>query len=152
MFHKFYQKIRLLLAYLAGHKRQVAAAIIEKDSKVLIAKRRKGDTLGGKWEFPGGKIEPGETPEECLKRELKEELDIETEIGALFTSTIFIYYMVPVELLAYKVKYISGDLKVSDHDEIAWVDAQDLDSYDLVKADRPIAKAILTSAGCGSTI
>ena len=150
--HKLYQKIKLLLAYMTGHKRQVAAAIIEKDSRILIAKRRKGDTLGGKWEFPGGKIEPGETPEECLKRELKEEFDIETEIGALFISTVFIYYLVPIELLAYKVKHISGDFKINEHDEIAWVSAQDLDSYNLVRADRPIAKAVLTSAGAKSTI
>ena len=95
--------------------------------------------------IPGGKIEPGETPEECLKRELKEEFDIEAEIGALFTRTKFIYYLVPIELLAYKVKHISGELKINEHDEIAWVGAQELNSYDLVKADRPIATAILTS-------
>ena len=50
---------------------KVTAAVIEKDGKVLIAKRHKGDRHGGRWEFPGGKIDPGETPEECLKRELK---------------------------------------------------------------------------------
>ena len=70
-------KLRLLFSYLIGHKRQVTAAVIEKGDKILIAKRRLGRTLGGKWEFPGGKIEPGETPEECLKRELKEEFDVE---------------------------------------------------------------------------
>ena len=125
MLVKFYKKLKLLLSYLSGHKRQVAAAIIEKDSRILIAKRRKGDTLGGKWEFPGGKIEPGETPEECLKRELKEEFDVETEIGALFMATTFIYYLVPIELLAYKVKHISGDFKINEHDEIAWWNEKD---------------------------
>jgi len=152
MLRKFYQKVKLLLAYLTGHKRQVAAAVIEKDSKILLARRRRGDTLGGKWEFPGGKIEPGETPEECLKRELKEEFDIETKIGELVSRTTFIYYLVPIELLAYKTKYISGDLKINEHDEIAWVAAEDLESYNLVRADRPIAKAILTSKRRGHTI
>ena len=152
MFNKLYQKVRLFLLYLSGHKRQVAAAVIEKDSKVLIAKRRKKDTLGGKWEFPGGKIEPGETPEECLKRELKEELDIEVEIGQFLLSTIFRYFLIPVELLVYKVKYISGDFKISEHDKIAWVGAKELGTYDLVRADRPIAKALLTSADPSSTI
>jgi 8-oxo-dGTP diphosphatase len=144
MLNKLYKKIKLLLAYLAGHKRQVVAAIIEKDSKILIARRKAHDTLGGKWEFPGGKIEPGETPERCLKRELKEEFGIESEIGALVSSTRFIYYLVPIELLAYRVRYVSGDIKINEHDEIAWVRAQDLESYDLVRADRPIAKAVLT--------
>jgi 8-oxo-dGTP diphosphatase len=130
----------------------VAAAIIERDGKFLIARRRRGDTLGGLWEFPGGKIEPGETPEACLKRELKEELNIETEIGSLFASTVFIYYLVPVELLAYRVKYISGDFKMSEHDEMAWVTAKELDNYGLVSADRPIAKALLTSCGMSPTI
>lgn len=152
MIRKLYQKIRLLLAYLTGHKRQVAAAIMEKDSKILIAKRRKSDTLGGKWEFPGGKIEPGETPEECLKRELKEEFDIEAEIGALFISITFIYYLVPIELLAYRVRYISGDFKINEHDEIAWVAPEKLQNYDLVNADKPIAKALLTFSRFSSTI
>ena len=143
MFNKLYQKVRLFLLYLSGHKRQVAAAVIEKDSKVLIAKRRKKDTLGGKWEFPGGKIEPGETPEECLKRELKEELDIEVEIGRFLLSTVFRYFLIPVELLVYKVKYISGDFKTNEHDEIRWVAPEKLKDYDLTGADRPIMKALL---------
>ena len=152
MTYKLFQKIKLLLSYLLGHKRQVAAAVIEKDSKVLIARRREKDTLGGLWEFPGGKVEPGETTEECLKRELKEEFDIETEIGELFSSTTFRYFFIPIELLAYKVKYISGDFKVNEHDEIKWVVPEDFKNYDLVNADKPIAKAILTSKAAGNTI
>lgn len=145
MFHKLYQKLKLLIAYLTGHKRQVAAAIIEKDSKILIAKRREKDTLGGKWEFPGGKIEPGETPQICLKREMKEELDIEAEVGELFLSTVFRYYLVPIELLAYKVRHLSGDFKTNEHDEIRWVSLDEFNNYDFVNADKPIVKAILTS-------
>lgn len=142
MFIKLYKKIKLLLSYLSGHKRQVAAAIIEKDSKILIARRKKRDTLGGLWEFPGGKIEPGETPEECLQRELKEEFDVETEIGPFFASAKFIYYLVPVELLAYKVKYTGGDFKINEHDEIKWVTAGELDGYAFASPDRPIVKAL----------
>lgn len=142
MFYKLYQKIRLFLCYLSGHKRQVAAGIIEKDSKILIAMRKKNDTLGGKWEFPGGKIEPGETPEECLKRELKEEFDIETEVGRFFLSTKFRYYLIPIELLVYKVRYLSGNFKVNEHDEIKWVTPGELDNYEFVGPDRPIVKAV----------
>ena len=152
MLTKLYKKIKLLLSYMLGHKRQVAAAIIEKDSKILIAKRRKTDTLGGKWEFPGGKVEPGETPEACLRRELKEEFGVDTEIGEFFTSTRFIYYLVPIDLLSYHVRHLSGEFKTHDHDEIAWVSADKLQEYDLVKADRPIARALLTFKDQGSKI
>jgi len=142
MWHKLYQKLRLLLAYLSGHRRQVVAAIIEKDSKILIARRKKGDTLGGMWEFPGGKIEPGETPEGCLKRELKEEFDIQAQVGPFFMSTTFIYYLVPIELLAYKASHISGEFKINEHDEIKWVTRDELDNFDFASPDRPVVKAL----------
>lgn len=149
---KLLQKLKLLLSYLSGHKRQVAAAVMEKDSKVLIAKRKKNDTLGGLWEFPGGKVEPGETPQGCLKRELKEEFDIEAEIGQLISATTFRYFFIPIELLAYRVRHISGDFKVNEHDEIKWVKPSDFKDHDLVNADKPIAKAILTYKAAGNTI
>lgn len=145
MLYKLIHKIKLFLSYLSGHKRQVAAAVIEKDSKILIAKRRRHDTLGGLWEFPGGKIEPGETPEGCLKRELKEEFDVEAEIGVFFLSTTFRYFFIPIEILVYKAAAISGDFKTNEHDEIRWVDAADFGKYDFVNADKAIIRAILTS-------
>ena len=70
---------------------KVTAAVIEKDGKILIARRKRDDSQAGKWEFPGGKLEAGETPEACLKRELREELGIETEVGAFFCSSRFVY-------------------------------------------------------------
>lgn len=136
------KKMRLLFSYLMGHKRQVTAAVIEKDGKVLIAKRRRSGTLGGKWEFPGGKVEPGETPEECLKRELKEEFNIETEIGGFISSSKFTYRLIPIELLAYKVKYISGNFEVKEHDEIKWVSRHEFSRYDFMDADKPIVRLI----------
>ncbi len=136
-------KLMLLLSYLSGHKRQVTAAVIEKDGKILIAQRRKGSTLGGRWEFPGGKIEPGETAEACLKRELKEEFDMECEIGKFIIASQFRYCLVPIELLAYRVKHLSGELKVNEHDQIRWVSPSELDSYDFMPADKPIVKLLL---------
>lgn len=135
-------KLRLMLSYLAGHKRQVTAAVIEKDGKILIAQRRKGRTLGGRWEFPGGKVEPGETPEECLKRELKEEFDIESEVGEFIIASRFRYCLVPIELFAYRVKHLSGEYKINDHEEIAWVEPSRLGSYDFMPADKPIVNLL----------
>lgn len=127
-----------------GHERQVTAAILEKDGNILIAKRRKGRTLGGKWEFPGGKIEPGETPQGCLKRELKEEFGIETEVGDFFCSSLFQYSFIWIELLVYKVKYISGDFKVNEHDDAKWVNLDELNGYDFMDADKPVVRRLLS--------
>ena len=135
-------KLRLLFSYLAGHKRQVTAAVIEKGGKILIAQRRKGSTLGGRWEFPGGKIEPGETAEACLKRELKEEFDIESEVGKFIIASQFRYCLVPIELLAYRVKHLSGDFKVNEHEEVRWVSPSELSSYDFMPADEAIVKLL----------
>ena len=139
-------KLKLLFLYLIGHKRQVTAAVIEKDGKILIARRRKGRTLGGRWEFPGGKIEPGETAEACLKRELKEEFEIESEIGKFIIANQFRYCLVPIELLAYRVKHLSGEFKVNEHEEIRWVLPSELSSYDFMPADDPIVKILLKNS------
>jgi len=122
---------------------KVTAAVLEKDGKVLIAKRKKGDRMGGKWEFPGGKLDLVETPEECLKRELKEELDIEAEIGEFICSCKFSYFLVPLELLVYKAKYVSGEVKTLEHDEVLWVSPSELPQYDFVKADVVVMQKLL---------
>ena len=122
---------------------KVTAAVIEKDGKILIAKRRLGDRHGGRWEFPGGKIDFGETPEECLKRELKEELGIEAEVGEFVCACTFKYMFVPLELLVYKARYISGKFQALDHDELKWVDPSELNKYDFVKADVKVVKKLM---------
>ena len=114
---------------------KVTAAVIEKDGKILIAKRRKSDRMGGKWEFPGGKLDIGETPEACLKRELREELGIEAEVGDFVCSCKFRYFQVPLELLVYRASHISGEITALEHDDIKWVLPSDLKDYDFVKAD-----------------
>ncbi len=122
---------------------RVTAAVIEKDGKILIAKRRIGDRHGGRWEFPGGKIDVGETPEECLKRELKEELGIEAEVGEFICASSFKYMFVPLELLVYKVRHISGKFRALDHDELKWVEPSELTKYDFVKADVKVVKKLM---------
>ena len=69
----------------------VTAAILVRDGKILIAQRKSSDHLAGKWEFPGGKIEYGETPEDCLKRELHEEFGIDTRIGVFLAESVYHY-------------------------------------------------------------
>lgn len=120
----------------------VAAAIIEKQGGFLIAKRRKDKHLGGKWEFPGGKVEPGEKPEECLCRELKEEFGITTEIGDFLGENICDYGDRKIKLLGYKASYVSGDFSLNDHDEIRWVPASELRNFDFAEADLPLVQKL----------
>ena len=120
----------------------VTAAVIKKDNKILIAKRKKGH-LENKWEFPGGKLEPNETPEGCLKRELSEEFGIETKIGKLLATSIHEYAHIKIKLMAYEVDYISGEFILNDHKEIKWVNTEDLLIYDFASADIPIVKILL---------
>jgi len=126
---------------------KVTAAVIEKDGRILIAKRKRSDRMGGKWEFPGGKMRLGETPEACLKRELEEELNIEAEIGSLLCSSKFSYMGVPLELLVYKARHVSGEFKPTEHDEISWVLPGELKGYDFVKADIEVVEKLLEGLG-----
>jgi mutator protein MutT len=121
----------------------VTAAVIEKDGKILIA-RRKTFFPGHPWEFPGGKLEDGETLEECLKREIREELGIEIAVGSLISSRKHVLNcQSAIMLYAYQAEYLSGNITLTDHDEIAWVPPEDLEVYAFPNPDREIVKDIL---------
>ncbi|MFT5319653.1 MAG: 8-oxo-dGTP diphosphatase [Chlamydiales bacterium] len=132
------------IAVLTSEKRKikVCAAVLQKDEKVLIAQRGPKGASGGKWEFPGGKIEIGETPEECLKREILEELGVVIDVGAFICSNTFTYEKVILELFAYKINYVSGEFVLNVHDDMKWVDIQALLNYEFPEADLPIIEAI----------
>lgn len=120
----------------------VAAAVIKKDGRVLLAQRAQGEHLEYKWEFPGGKIEPGETPEECLQRELKEEFSIITQANIFLGENIFHYPDKSIRLLAYEVRWLGGDFILKVHDKIDWVTPDALLLKDLAAADIPIAQIV----------
>ena len=139
------------IVFLEGHMEEfmkiieVTAALIEKDGKFLIARRKPGKHLEGKWEFPGGKIEGLETPEECLRRELREEFEIETKVGEFVAESVFEYETIRVRLLGYRVEYISGEFRLNDHDKIEWIHPSEFDTCDLAPADIPIAQKLIAS-------
>ncbi len=117
----------------------VVAALIECEGKFLVARRSPGRHLAGYWEFPGGKLEPGETREECLAREIREELGAEIRIGDLFAATVHAYDAHEIELYAYSARLLSDALSLSVHDEVRWAVPAELAGYRLAPADVPIA-------------
>lgn len=121
----------------------VTAAVMEKDGRILIAQRRRGDHQQYKWELPGGKLESHETPEECLQRELREEFDIETEIGEFVGSSICHYHHTSIRLMAFRAYHISGELNVLDHETIQWVLPSELVDFDFSEADKPIIQKLM---------
>lgn len=121
---------------------QVVAAILKKESEFLLAKRAKYKSHAGKWEFPGGKIDLYETPEEALERELFEEFKVKTKTGEHLGSIEHDYDEFRIELMAYVSSYIEGDFSLVDHDEIAWVTWEELSNFDLAEADRKLVDKI----------
>lgn len=122
------------------------AAIIQNDSGILICKRRDGDNFGGLWEFPGGKLEWGESPIECLKREIKEELDIE-----VFDLKLYDIVSIPYPngrhfiLIFYTVGGFEGNPKPIECSEFIWAEKNDLETLDFLKADEGISKKLAKS-------
>ncbi|HZP33546.1 MAG TPA: (deoxy)nucleoside triphosphate pyrophosphohydrolase [Candidatus Acidoferrales bacterium] len=118
---------------------RVVAAIIERDARLLICQRRADAVLGGKWEFPGGKLRPGESPRQALTRELREELRVTSEIGDLIQTVRHRYSDVPktVEILffAAHVREIPRNLAFA---RILWAKRDELPRYDFLAADRHI--------------
>ena len=125
-----------------GPSVKVTAAVIERGGKVLIARRKKGDRFEGLWEFPGGKIEAGESPEECLRRELREELGIEVEAGEFLCSVLFETSGLSIELMAFRTSLLAGEVRSHDHDEVRWVEPDDLGDFDLTEPDRRVIATV----------
>jgi 8-oxo-dGTP diphosphatase len=120
----------------------VLGAIIEKDGKILLARRKAGRGMAGKWEFPGGKLEPGETEQECLKREIMEEMKTVIETGEFFAETVYGMGKREINLKCYKAKLLTEKMKLTDHDAIVWVTPDEVMDYDLSPADAAIAKKL----------
>jgi len=123
--------------------KKVTAAVIFQENKVLIMRRAPCEKFAGGWEFPGGKLEEGETLEFCLARELKEELNIEVNVKQFFLESIYEYPQGRIQLFAYIVEIINGDIQLSVHDKMEWVSKQNLLDFELLPADVPIANKIM---------
>lgn len=121
----------------------VTAAILEKDGRILAARRKKGSHLGGFWELPGGKVEPDETEPECLARELFEEFGVSCNIGDFFAESIHDYGSKIIRLLGYHAQHESGDFQLLAHDQIAWLQVPELPTLAWAPADIPLVEKLV---------
>lgn len=123
--------------------KKVVAAITVKNNEVLLAKRAQKQRLEGFWEFPGGKLEKGESIAECIEREIEEELGIQIKAQSEFFRNTYKYDHVEIELISVLVELFSDDFKLSVHDEIKWIPFNELQTYKIAPADIPIVKKLI---------
>jgi 8-oxo-dGTP diphosphatase len=121
----------------------VTAAVIRRDDSVLITKRLETSRHGGLWEFPGGKLDPNESPQEGLRREIREELDIDIEVETILEVVYYRYPQGTVLILAYNCKHLSGEIRNLEVAEHRWVPTTMLGEYPLLPADDPIVARII---------
>lgn len=120
----------------------VTGAVLLRDGLILAAQRGPDKALPDYWEFPGGKIEAGETPEESLSRELAEELLCEASVGKHITTTAYEYSFGIVELATYWCELISGEPQLTEHVEIRWLKPSELNTVEWAPADIPTVNLI----------
>ena len=120
---------------------RVVAAVIESDHKIFATQRGYGEFKGG-WEFPGGKIEPGETPQQALVREIKEELDTEIEVGELIDTVEYDYPSFHLSMDCFWCKIVKGKLVLLEAEASKWLAKDELYSVEWLPADEGLIKKI----------
>jgi 8-oxo-dGTP diphosphatase len=118
----------------------VTAALTIEQGKLLVTQRKKDSSYGLLWEFPGGKVEEGEDPRGALRREIREELDIEVEVGGLFDAVFYFYTAHPILLLVYRCWVQRGSLKPIGCHAFRWVTPGELGELAMPPADEPVRK------------
>lgn len=120
----------------------VSAAIIRKNGKFLICQRAEGGSCSRLWEFPGGKLEPGETPEQCVIRECREELAVIIRPLGLFAETSYRYPDREIHFTFWNAEIPDGPIRMNVHRDIRWVEPDDLSKYPFCPADTAIVEKL----------
>jgi 8-oxo-dGTP diphosphatase len=131
----------------------VTCALIERSGKLLLARRPAGKALAGKWEFPGGKVDPGESLESSLRREIEEELGCCVKVVGALSAVGHSYPGGRIELSPFRCVIMSGEPQALEHDEITWLEPAAIRRLDLADADQPILEEYLEllSGGHGTS-
>ena len=120
----------------------VAGLVIGDDERILIAQRRADQALPLQWEFPGGKVEPGEAPVEALVRELREELGVTVAVGRIWEVLFHAYPAFDLVMLVYVCRIVEGSPRAVEVADLAWAAAHDLGRWDILPADRPLVERL----------
>jgi len=120
----------------------VVAAVIKKDDKIFCAQRKDSGEIAKKWEFPGGKIEQGETPEAALIREIKEELTVDIAVGEFLITVNHDYSNFSITMHAYSATILDGTIKLLEHIDSSWLTQEELHRLDWAAADLPIVERV----------
>ncbi|HVT08258.1 MAG TPA: (deoxy)nucleoside triphosphate pyrophosphohydrolase [Polyangia bacterium] len=123
-------------------RKLVVAALVRDGSRILMSRRRPDQPMPNLWEFPGGKVEPGEAPTDALAREVREELGCEVAVGRIHDVVFHAYPDFDLYMLVYAATITGGTPRALDVAEVAWVDAARLPALDLLPADYPLARAL----------
>lgn len=121
----------------------VAAVITNKEGLIYCVKRDNRGEAANKWEFPGGKIEPGETREEALIREIKEELSADIKVGTFVTTVNHQYKTFYLTMHVYYAVVVNGELVLSEHTDFKWLKSNELDKLDWADADIPVVEKLV---------
>ena len=125
---------------------EVVAALIWKEDKFLICRRPAYKTRGRLWEFVGGKVEAGETKEEALRRECREELAVSVQVGEVFMEVVHPYPDMTVHLTLFHARIAAGELTLLEHEAAEWIRPADIPKYDFCPADESILHRLMETA------
>jgi 8-oxo-dGTP diphosphatase len=125
---------------------KVTCAIILFDDKILVTQRSEEMKLPLKWEFPGGKLEENESEIDCIKREIKEEINIEIDIVKQLSDSFYDYGSFQIKLIPFVANYLSGTIKLAEHKKYRLLAASELKELDWAEADKPIVEELLKVA------
>ena len=121
---------------------EVVAALIWQGERVMICQRPAHKARGVLWEFAGGKVEPGETPQQALVRECREELDVAVEAGAVYRDVVHVYPDLTVHLTLFHARIVGGTPQLLEHNDLRWITAAEIDQFDFCPADETILDAL----------
>ena len=120
---------------------RVVAAVIKKENQIFCTQRGYGD-FKGYWEFPGGKIEDGETPQEALIREIKEELDVDISVGKMIKTIEYDYPEFHLSMDCFWCELVSGEIELKEHEDAKWLDKSNIDSVNWLPADLDLINSL----------